>query len=370
MSKPIKTIVWLIAVAAFCLLPVLAAFAGETINLNGQTVTWDARQLSDVSIVGPGTITTSPGAIRCAIAGDNVTFREVTFATDGTFSNGSSGPSCDVYLSEGATNIRFLQCRFVGKNYAAISCDVDCSTAADLTYSTPVENVLIDDCEFGGDYSRQLYLFSLRGLTVRHSYFHDSRYDAIRLRLNCEDVIIDGNRFVNVGLTGDPTQTRDAIDTAHSGQRLTIINNSVFNCGCVGFDIKGRNAGENGTGRLVIANNRIEQTVSDGIVVTAHTAALVESVIISGNIIDSCGRGVESSAGILIKGGTDKVKIADNLITRTRGRGINVISANGPNTNLSVTGNVITETQAPFADLATTGADSTAVIVNNLEGTP
>jgi hypothetical protein len=282
-------------------------------------------------VFGGGTIV-KPTTERWALitAGDGSVIEGLRFRAQET----KGQPSSDIRLGEGARNVRILECSFESPIYSAISADIDNAlNDALLTYSRPVQGVLIAGNVFKGGYARPIYLHSVENLIIKGNIIRDSDYDAIRLRQADGYCLIEGNQIFWEPQSYPPDdQTRDGVDTLWAGRNLTIANNIIMNSRCMGLDIKGFEPAtlSYGSNEIIIAHNQILQSYNSGISISA--AALPRSlhdILVTGNLIRGCvvgrivaGVPVGSAAGIIFKYGYRRMTVTDNFLIANHARGI------------------------------------------------
>lgn len=293
--------------------------------------------ISDVAVGNDKTLT-GGGAIKKASAaesalhltGTNVRITGLVFDAEST----SGQPNGDIKLGDGGKNIQIDHNVFKSPTYSAIIGAENGGTP----YTDPTDGIQIQDNRFvsgSGRYTRPIYLHSFENLLIQGNVIRDCNFDGIRLREDGGYTIIDGNWFINIGEDPPPdNQTRDAIDTLYSGEKLVISNNIVRRTSSLGFDVKGNNGdGSIRSERITITGNQIYEARFSGIGVSSAAFDL-RGITISENTVQACnqrnsaGGGSISDAAIKIEGNVDNgaickdVKIIDNQVFENFGHGI------------------------------------------------
>jgi hypothetical protein len=345
--------------------PVRVLLGATTLTLSHSVTVPDK-----VSIIGAGeeTVIKKSNAITAGfdVKGTDVEIRGLRFEPQSV----SGQPNCDIHLADGAANVRIEGNTFYAPfatvtAYSAI-CAAKDSKVGGSPYATPVFGTRIIDNAFQG-YSRPVYLHSVVNTIISRNVFKDSNFDAIRLRENDGDTIIEANQFYNVGNPAWPdAQTRDAIDTYVSGHQLIIANNIVDTTAYHGFDLKGVNSTHSElTEQVIVTGNIIRNTRYSGISVSGDThydgrgtPYHTRFQDISHNQVYGCNQnnkqreGSVQYAGIFVRNTAKLSAVRDNIVAYCFGRGFNINAGVDPTEqshNLMVTGNFAVNNGIPSA---------------------
>jgi hypothetical protein len=302
-------------------------------------------------LFGFGTVVKAASARNGVIlAGTNATLDGLTF--NGIAYTGTGRSGFEVKFANGAVTPEIRNCIFSTANSvydAVIAADDpdDVAPENDYPYAVNVNGAKITNCKFTGNYARPINLLCLDNTAITNSYFSGCRFDAIRTRETTGSMLISDNIFENIGdPTWPDTQTRDAIDTAFSGDKLIISNNIVNRTSFSGFDIKGVDSSGVTDGyssrQIIVTGNHIERTRFHGIAI-GNTAS---SYIIANNIVTRCnqsnltGTGSVGDAAIYVSGLVKNLSIHSNHCLYNYGRGIFVTPVSGATTNASIKDNI------------------------------
>jgi len=317
-------------------------------NYKITTITVTSKKL-----FGDGVIIKAASARNGVIlAGTNATIDGLTFNGEAFTGTGRSG--FEVKFQNAAITPEVRNCIFSTANtvYSAIVAaddPDDTSPVKDYPYATNVKGAKVTNCRFAGNYARIINLLCLDNLAITNNYLSGSRFDAIRTRETVGSMLISGNVFENIGDPAWPdTQTRDAIDTAFSGDKLIISNNLVNRTSFSGFDIKGVDSSGQTDGylsqQIIVTGNHIQNCRFNGIAIGAAGS----SFIVSNNIVTKCnqnnssGTGSVGDAAIYISGSAKNISIHSNHCLYNYGRGIFVTPVSGETINLSIKDNICT----------------------------
>lgn len=316
------------------------------------TYLYTTLTLTGTRLVGEGVmIKSSSSEDGIIMLGDGSAVIDLTFNPQST----TGQPNTDIKFGDGCVNPVVDNCTFNGDIYSAIGAAEDLGVGGtDYPYTNNVVNVKITNNRFTG-YTRPVYLFCIDRYEISGNYFTDSDFDAIRLRETAGEGIIDNNIFYEVGDQAWPdSQTRDCIDTAHSGDKLIITNNIMIRPAYKGIDIKGIGVEANNgysSKNIIITGNYIEGARYSGISIeetSTHGTDFIWGMLVNQNIIVGCNRenelggGSVADAGIIVGGGASYLDVSHNQVYGCYGRGISVArdSANTNNVkNSSVTFN-------------------------------
>lgn len=301
---------------------------------------------------GPGTIRKSSDIpYGIILSGKNPIITGIEFVPEGA----SAQPNADVKISDGCVHPEIKDCYFNNKIetdgvlYSAIVCADETSiTGTDFPYATNVKGMVVSGNSFTG-YTRPIYILCSDNYNITENIFNGCNFDAIRIRETAGWGNISDNQFYDIGINPPPdSQTRDAIDVAFSGYKMTINNNVIKNVSRVGIDIKGTDASGDLDGYLsellIVKGNIIDDCQYSGISISeCGDGFIVEGNIVTGcNAVNSDGSGGVGDAGILIDRNTGLVSVKNNIVNYCYGRGIS-ISVQGADTNVRgtiVSGNV------------------------------
>ena len=317
---------------------VAALAAGDELYLPfGSTFLVGDVEVTGKRVYGGGTVKKLAAAESALhLLGNGATVEGLIFAGEVA----SAQPSTDIKIGDGATNVLIQKNQFRSPLYSAISGAVDSLDAAGAPYTVRASGVQILANRFTsgtGRYSRPLFLHSIDNIIIGFNVIRDCNYDAIRLRENDGYCLIHANQFIDIG---DPAwldeQTRDAVDTYWSGDRLTITDNIIRGTAYHGLDIKGAAPDlTHQTERVIITGNQISGCRISGIVLsgdlgTGGNYRFLVGAIVSDNIIERCnqnnatGTGTSGDPAIRIKGLVKYCSITTNFIVGNFGRGIYV----------------------------------------------
>jgi hypothetical protein len=304
-----------------------------TYNITTVTVT-------SQKLFGEGTIVKAATARNGVIlAGTNPTLEGLEFK--GIAYSGTGREGFEVKLADGCISPRITKCEFTATSAvydAIIAADDNEDTAPenDYPYSANVRDLGVSDCRFTGNYARPVLLACVNGYNISDNYFTGCRFDAIRIRETISEGVIHGNYFYEVGNQSWPdNQTRDAIDTAFSGDKLVITDNIIIRPAFVGIDIKGTDRiGDGYSSRnLIVSGNIIEGARYNGITFSESVTTapdFIWAASITGNQIIGCNRnnatggGSNGDPGILVGGSARFVDVSHNQVYGCFGRGIYV----------------------------------------------
>ena len=327
---------------------------GTTLTLNGATLTGK-------KLLGYGTIAKHADAsVGLFLTGNNPVVKGVTFDTVAAFTGGFRDN--EVKVADGCTSPKFKDCIFTSQASvysAVIAADDPDDTSTDpndFPYTNDVRDLTIQNCLFIGNYARPVMLSCVEGYSIVDNYFTGCRFDAIRAREACRDGIISRNYFYEVGDQSWPDeQTRDCIDTAFGGGKLTITDNTMIRPAYVGVDIKGVDRIGDGyhSNQIIVSGNYIEGARKNGISIAESNLSgsdFIYGFDVSNNFVISCnqenatGTGAVSVAGIQLGQNAGFATIRGNHVYGCFGYGIilNRDIANSNNTrNTIVDGNIV-----------------------------
>lgn len=303
------------------------------------------------TIYGPGTIvkkSSSPFAIK--LDGERASVSKLRFSP----MSSSGQPNADIKIGEGARHASVFECVFSNptcSNYSAVcAADDNSVVGGDYPYATQAQGVSISRCVFMG-YARPVFLLCVVGFRIVDNDFIGSSYDAVRVRETIGRGVISRNLFMDVGSPEwADEQTRDAIDTAFSGDRLIIADNIILRCAYKGLDIKGDDGsvgvadGYSST-KIVATGNLISDCRYSGVSVTA-TDASGGSILLADNIVERCNLqnefngGSVGAAAYYVYGNVKNVQVRGNQAISNHGRGFFVTSSGGVIKNLILSENI------------------------------
>lgn len=325
------------------------AVAGASVSNATRNTTALGYALAAVESAGRGTLVFPPSAVfvfealtrtidNLTVDGLGATLRTTRTLADQVNALWLKGDNITV------RNLRFEDTNFVttaAKN-AANPSNGDLLRVGGVGSGSIKENVTVENCVFYGGFTAGLTAHRAANVTLRGNRVERTNGNGIGV-VNCTKwVVVDGNTVYN---TGDDLiiVNTDVASVAGGTVRAIVTGNIVDTGDAKGIAFAGVDYG-------VIANNHVRNTFTFGISAFEDTVFGTpdsDHVIISGNTVERAGYcygGARYSAtvstvpyGIYVSDTADVVRVVDNVVIDTVGRGISVGTAN----DLDVSGNLV-----------------------------
>lgn len=296
------------------------------LDLKGKTkIIKETVVLKDYSYIrGPGTIKVKSSSAGFFFNGSNIVIENVTFIVEDNLKKNNSL----LHLLEGSSNIIIRGNNFKGARYSILKADRNTKRDKELLFKKRAKDILFQNNNCEGQYSRHLHLSSLENIKITGNTFKNSVRDSIRIRQNIKNVLINDNSFKNIGLKSN--ESSDAIDTYWSGEELIISNNHFSEIATHGLDLKGISPDkDSGTSRLIVSNNIFDNIQYSGILISSgqYIAGKINEVrnfIINSNQFYNINLNNknENDSAIFLRHGVKGVIISSNIIEAKRSHGI------------------------------------------------
>lgn len=216
-----------------------------------------------------------------------------------------------------ASNVKFESCRFVGPGTSAEYSIDSRFIYAIGTSGSYLKNVDVIDCRMNGSQTENIRFHYVRDSVIERNNMDDFLYAGVML-LSCEDMTVSSNTITNalmkapvVNVYGIAATDSSNVEATRS-RNIKIIGNTIRNIAWEGIDTHGG-----------------------------------EAIIITGNTVTSCGRGIA-----LVSGNDTRLTVPEDCVvsgnfvdlgsaTMTDREGISLFGLVGNLSSATITGNIV-----------------------------